>query len=160
MEFRFFDGERLDGSQTETSQNQPEPAKKPRTSVPPPQSARIAKRFIAGQSIRKIARQEGRDRETVKRIVQARDVQEYVSLLRVQYFELGSDAVDAFHHQLKEGKDARLGLQILKDVGVVPSNTELYRILHGEKIGRRGNAGTDAESDRFGRLRQPTKLVQ
>ncbi len=143
-----------------TSQTQPEPAKKPRTNVPPPQSARITKRFIAGQSIRKIAREEGRDRETVKRIVQARDVQEFVALLRLQYFELGSDAVDAVHHQLKEGKDARLGLQILKDVGVVPSNTELYRILHCEKTGRGANAGTDAESDRFGRLKQPKKPVQ
>ncbi len=124
------------------------------------QSARITKRFIAGQSIRKIAREEGRDRETVKRIVQARDVQEFVALLRLQYFELGSDAVDAVHHQLKEGKDARLGLQILKDVGVVPSNTELYRILHCEKTGRGANAGTDAESDRLERLKQPKKPVQ
>ncbi len=92
-----------------TSQTQPEPAKKPRTSVPPPQLARIAKRFIAGQSIRKIAREEGRDRETVKRIVQARDVQEYVALLRLQIFELGADAVDAVQHQLREGKDGQNG---------------------------------------------------
>ena len=59
-----------------SSQTQPEPTKAPRTSVPPPQSARIARRFISGESIRKIAREENRDRETVKRIVQARDMQE------------------------------------------------------------------------------------
>ena len=129
-----------------TGQTQPEPAKKPRTSVPPPQSARIAKRFISGQSIRQIAREEGRDRETVKRIVQARDVQEYVALLRIQFFELGADAVDAVQHQLREGKDGQMGLEILREVGAVPSNRELYEILHGDNSGR-GNAGTDPKSD-------------
>jgi|SRR6516165_6024230 hypothetical protein len=125
-----------------TSQNPPEPTKKPRTSVPPPQSARIANRFISGQSIRKIAREEGRDRETVKRIVQARDIQEYVLLLRAKFFGVGPDAVDAIQHQLKDKKDGRLGLEILRDVGAVPSKRELYDILNG----RRRNAETDAES--------------
>ena len=128
-----------------TSQNPPEPTKKPRTSVPPPQSARIANRFISGQSIRKIAREEGRDRETVKRIVQARDIQEYVLLLRAKFFGVGPDAVDAIRHQLKDGKDGRLGLEILRDVGAVPSKRELYDILNREKTGRRNDA-TDAES--------------
>ena len=142
-----------------TSQTQPEPAKKPRTSVPPPQSARIAKRFIAGQSIRKIAREEGRDRETVKRIVYARDVQEYVALLRLQFFELGADAVDAVRHQLAEVKDGRMGLEILGKVGAVPTDRELFEIKHRDNS-KRGNAGRDPESDRFGRLRQPKKLVK
>jgi hypothetical protein len=126
-----------------TSQNQPEPAKTPRTSVPPPQSARIANRFISGQSIREIAREEGRDRETVKRIVQARDIQEYVLLLRAKFFEVGSDAVYAVQHQLRDKKDGRLGVEILKDIGAVPSKREVYDILNREKT-RRGNSGTDA----------------
>jgi hypothetical protein len=111
-----------------TSQTQPEPTKKPRTSVPPPQSARIARRFISGESIRKIAREENRDRETVKRIVQARDIQEYVVLLRAKFFEVGADAVDAVQHQLRDGKDGRLGLEVLRDVGAVPTKRELYEI--------------------------------
>ena len=125
-----------------TSQTQPNPTKKPRTSVPPPQSARIAKRYISGQSIRKIAREEHRDRETVKRVVQARDVQEYIVLLRAQFFELGADAVDAVRHQLTEGKDGRMGLEILREVGAVPTNRELHEIKH-----KPGNAGRDPESD-------------
>ena len=129
-----------------TSQTQPNPAKKPRTSVPPPQSARIAQRFISGQSIRKIAREEHRDRETVKRVVQARDIKEYVSLLRADFFAVGADAVDAVQHQLRDGKDGRLGLEVLRDVGAVPTKRELYEILHREKTGR-GKAGTDPESD-------------
>jgi len=129
-----------------TSQTQPDPTKNPRTSVPPPQSARIAKRYISGQSIRKIAREEHRDRETVKRVVQARDVQEYIVLLRAQFFELGADAVDAVRHQLTEGKDGQMGLEILRKVGAVPTDRELHEIKHRDNS-KRGNAGRDPESD-------------
>jgi len=80
-------------------------------------------------------------------------------LLRAKFFEVGADAVDAVQHQLRDGKDGRLGLEVLRDVGAVPTKRELYEILHGDKTGR-GNAGTDAKSDRFGRLTQPKKLVQ
>lgn len=128
------------------SQTPPNPAKKPRTSVPPPQSERIANRFISGQSIRKIAREEHRDRETVRRIVQGPDVWEKVVLLRAQFFDVGADALDAVQHQLREGKDGRLGLEILRDVGAVPSKRELYNILHGDHTKKRGN-GPDDESD-------------
>ena len=125
-----------------TSQTQPDPAKKPRTSVPPPQSARIAQRYISGQSIRKIAREEHRDRETVKRVVRARDVQEYIVLLRARFFAVGADAVDAVQHQLREGKDGWLGLEVLRKVGAVPTDRELHEIKH-----KPGNAGRDPESD-------------
>ena len=127
-----------------TSQTQPNPTKKPRTSVPPPQSARIAQRFISGQSIRRIAREENRDRETVRRITQCDDIQQYVSLLRAHFFDVGADAIDAVQHQLKEGKDGRLGLEILRDVGAVPSKRELFEIIHRDNTGRRGKAGKDS----------------
>jgi hypothetical protein len=140
-------------STTKTSQSQP---KKPRTSVPPPQAARIASRFISGQSIRQISREEHRDRETVKSIVQGPCVREYILMLRTKFFEVGADAVDAVQHQLRDGKDGRLGLEVLRDVGVVPTKREVYEILHK----RRSDAGTDPKSDRFGRLTQPKKLVQ
>ena len=140
-------------STTKTSQNQP---KQPRTSVPPPQAARIASRFISGESIRKISREEHRDRETVKNIVQGPDMQEVILLLRAKIFGVGADAVDAVQHQLKEGKDGRLGLEILRDVGAVPTKREVYEILYKG----RGDAGTDPKSDGFGRLTQPKKLVQ
>ena len=123
-------------STTKTSQNQP---KQPRTSVPPPQAARIANRFIGGESIRKIAREEHRDRETVKTIVQGPYVQEYILMLRTKFFDVGADAVDAVQHQLRDGKDGRLGLEVLRDVGVVPTKREVYEILHK----RRSDAGTD-----------------
>lgn len=132
--------QRKSSSTTKTSQNQP---KNPRTSVPPPQAARIANRFISGESIREIARQEGRDRETVTRIVRARDIQELVVLLRAKFFEVGVDAIDAVQTQLRDGKDGRLGLEILRDVGAVPTKRELFEILYKE----RGDSGTDPKSD-------------
>src|SRR6266852_945196 len=113
-----------------TSQTQPDPAKNPRTNVPSPQSARIIKRFISGQSIRKIAREEKRDRETVKRLVQSDEVREYVLKLRAEFYGLGSDAVDAVQHQLQVEKNGRLGLEILKCIGVVPEKRVRHRLLH------------------------------
>jgi hypothetical protein len=107
-----------------TSQTPPDPTKKPRTNVPPPQSARIIEKFISGQSIRKIAREEKRDRDTVKRLVQSDEVREYVLKLRAEFYGLGSDAVDAVQHQLRQEKNGRLGLEILKGIGVVPSKRE------------------------------------
>jgi hypothetical protein len=113
-----------------TSQNQPDPTKKPRTNVPPPQVARVIKRFISGQSLRKIAREEKRDRETVRRLVQADEVREYVLKLREEFYGLGSDAVDAVLHQLQVEKNGRLGLEILKGIGVVPQKRVRHRLLH------------------------------
>ena len=143
--FTFYGRSVQDGAQKIVKYRQTQP-KKPRTSVPPPQAARIAGRFISGESIRKISREEHRDRETVKNIVQGPDVQEYILVLRAEFFGVGADAVDAVRHQLKEGKDGRLGLEVLRDVGAVPSKRELYEITHRNKLGR-GNAGTDPKSD-------------
>ena len=89
-------------STTKTSQSQP---KKPRTTIPPPQAARIAARFIRGESMRKIAREEQRDRETVRRVVRSEDVQRYVKLLQLQFFALADPSLDAILHQLVTGKD-------------------------------------------------------
>jgi hypothetical protein len=60
---------------TATNQNQPSSTKKPRTIVPAPQSARIMQRYVGGQSIRQIAREERRDRATVTKIVRSDEMQ-------------------------------------------------------------------------------------
>ena len=90
--------------------------------------------------MRKIAREEKRDRETVRRVVRSEDVQLYIKLLRLQFFALGDPALDAILHQLVTGKDGRLGMEILTHIGVVPSERERHRMLHG-------NARADADSD-------------
>lgn len=109
-------------------QNQPRSTKKPRTIVPPPQSARIMQRYIGGDSIRQIARDERRDRATVTKIVRSDEMNAVVQKMRERYFGLGFDALDAVQHTLQVQKDGRLGRQLLVDIGVAPSPAEICAI--------------------------------
>jgi hypothetical protein len=65
--------------------------------------------------------------------VRSGDVLAYVLKLRAQFFAVGADAVGPVQHQLKEGKDGRLGLEILRDVGVVPTKRELHGIFYKDE---------------------------
>jgi hypothetical protein len=110
-------------------QNQQTPTKKPRTIVPPPQSARIIERYVAGDSIREIAREERRDRATVTKIVRSDEMNAVVQKMRERYYALGFDALDAVQHTLQIRKDGGLGRQVLTDMGVIPSAEERYAII-------------------------------
>ena len=114
-----------------SSQNQPQPAKKPGGKIPAPQSARIVGGYISGESIRKIAREEKRDRETIARIVRSDEVQSYVQEMREQSFGLGSDAISGMRKKLESGKDGWLNHQVLMDIGVVPTPRQRYTLLSG-----------------------------
>lgn len=104
--------------------NQPNSAKKLRTIVPPPQSARIMQRYIGGDSIRQIAREERRDRATVTKIVRSDEMNAFVQEMRERFFGLAPDALATIEYALREQKDARIGLEVLRDIGVRPSNGE------------------------------------
>jgi hypothetical protein len=78
-------------------------------------------RYVAGESIRQIAREEQRDRATVTKIVRSDEMNGVVQKMREQYYGLGFDALDAMQHALQIQKDGRLGHQLLADIGVVPS---------------------------------------
>ncbi len=54
-------------------QNLPNSTKKPETIIPAPQRERILQKYVAGQSIREIAREENRARETVTKIIRCDD---------------------------------------------------------------------------------------
>jgi hypothetical protein len=109
-------------------QNQPVPTKKPRTIVPPPQSARIMQRYVGGESIRQIAREEHRDRATVTKIVRSDEMQGFGQKMRERFYGLAFDAMNAVEHSLKQQNDARLAYRMLCDLGVVPSAEERYSI--------------------------------
>ena len=79
-------------------QDQPRSTEKLRTIVPPPQSTRIMQRYIGGESIRQIAREEHRDRATVTKIVRSDEMQTFVHQMRERYYGLGFDALDAVQH--------------------------------------------------------------
>jgi hypothetical protein len=109
-------------------QSQPRSTEKPRTVVPPPQSARIMQRYVGGESIRQIARNEKRDRATVTKIVRSDEMQGFVQKMRERLYGLAFDAMDAVEHSLQRQNDARLGYRILTDIGIVPSAGERYSI--------------------------------
>ena len=105
---------------SETTQNQPKPAKTAVSRIPPPQVNRIMGRYVAGQSIRAISRDEDRDRETIARIVKSMEMQEIVREQRERFFALAPKAVNALDTNLKLAEDGRLALDVLKAMGVAP----------------------------------------
>jgi hypothetical protein len=85
-------------------------------------------RYVAGDSIREIAREERRDRATVTKIVRSDKMNTVVQKMRERYYGLGFDALDAVQHTLRVRKDGGLGRQVLSDIGVIPSAEERYAI--------------------------------
>src|SRR5579864_3924359 len=79
---------------TKVHQDRPRLTKNPRTIVPPPQSARIMQRYISGESLRKIALEEHRDRATITRIVRGPEVAEYIEVLRGKFYGALEIAMD------------------------------------------------------------------
>jgi hypothetical protein len=85
-------------------------------------------RYVGGESIREIAREERRDRATVTKIVHSDEMNAVVQKMRERYYALGFDALDAVQHTLRVRKDGGLGRQVLTDIGVVPSADEIHAI--------------------------------
>jgi len=98
--------------------------KEHRTIIPMPHVERIRERFISGQSIRKLAREESRDQETVSKIVKAPEMQAYVQNLREKYYGLGDLALDGLRRALQNSKDGRIAADVLRSIGVIPSVEE------------------------------------
>src|ERR1019366_8274662 len=108
--------------------NAPKFTKKQLSRIPAPQSERILQRFIVGQSIREISREEGRARQTVTKIVRSDQMQSYVQAMRERLYGLGGDALAAVQHALQQQKDPQLAYRLLIDLGVVPTAEERHLI--------------------------------
>jgi hypothetical protein len=85
-------------------------------------------RYITGESIREISREEGRARPTVTKIVRSDEVQAYVQAMRERFYGLGTDALAAVQHALQQQKDAQLAYRLLMDIGVVPTAEQRHLI--------------------------------
>jgi hypothetical protein len=96
--------------------------------VPAPQRERIMKKFISGEGIRKISRDEHRSRGTVSRIVNSTEVQTYVRDIRAEYYGLGTEALDAVRRALRKCADGKIAYQLLADIGVVPDQHDRERL--------------------------------
>jgi hypothetical protein len=106
--------------------NVPKRTKKPLSRIPAPQSERILQRYITGESIREISREEGRARQTVTKIVRSDQMQSYVQAMREHFYGLGGDALAAVQHALQQQKDAQLAYRLLVDIGVVPTEEQRF----------------------------------
>src|ERR1700733_10718428 len=89
--------------------------------VPIPQQLRIVKKYIRGTSIRQIAEEEDRARQTVTKIVRAREVQDYVQKLREEVIALGDEMLRSVRFALRNELEGRLVYAMLKDIGVIQS---------------------------------------
>jgi len=96
--------------------------------IPGPQAARILQRYIEGQNIRSISRDEGRDRGTIRRIVKTEEMHMHVQQMREQYFGLAEMAMEGIRRALAQSTDGRLAHEILKNVGAVPTNGDIAAI--------------------------------
>ena len=109
------------------SQDRPRSAKVGASKIPLPQQERIKQRFIAGQTVRQIAREEDRARETIDRIVKSQDMADFVREMRAKFVGLGEDALAAVTSSVRGG-DAPLSYKILEAIGIVPSREETISI--------------------------------
>jgi hypothetical protein len=88
--------------------------------LPTPKILRIQQRYIAGQNKSEIAREEKCDRETVARIVQFPEVQQFIAQMQQEFFGLVPDAMAAVRYALQVERDPRVGYRVLEGTGVAP----------------------------------------
>lgn len=117
------------------SQAQPKSAKAGRLHIPAPQVVRVMQRYAAGESLRKIAREEQRDRATVTKIIRSDEMAAYVCQMREKFYGLGDLAIAAVRFALEEQRDAQVGYRLLLDTGVVPTPQERERLQNAAQAG-------------------------
>ncbi len=86
--------------------------------LPKPKVLRIQQRYLNGQNKSEIAREEKCDRETVARIVQFPEVQNFIAQAQQEFFGLIPDAVAAVRFALQVDKNPTIGLTVLERTGV------------------------------------------
>ena len=96
--------------------------------LPVPKILRIQQRYLNGQNKTEIAREEHCDRETVTRIVQFPEVQNYIAQAQQELFGLIPDAMTAVRHALQVDKNPMLGLAILERTGVTAYRGERMQL--------------------------------
>jgi len=96
--------------------------------LPKPKILRIQQRYLNGQNKSEIAREEKCDRETVTRIVQFPEVQNFIAQAQQEFFGLIPDAMAAVRHALRVDKNPMIGLAILERTGVTAYRGERMQL--------------------------------
>jgi len=116
------------GKPTAPSVSPHKPAKKTRNRIPPPQRMRVLQKYASGKSIVAIGREEGRNRESISRIVHSAEMREHVHRMREAFYGLADSALAAMRHALEVERDGQLAYKILTDIGAVPTPLERQQI--------------------------------
>jgi transposase len=101
-------------------------------------------RYVGGESIRQIAREEQRDRATVTKIVRSDEMNTVVQEMRERYYGLASAAADAIEHTLRVQKDGRTAL-VNAARGLVKSHGQRLPKCGTQQVNRELAAGWKAE---------------
>jgi hypothetical protein len=84
------------------------------------QRMRIIQKYVVGKTQVDIAKEEGIDRESVRRIVKAPEMDSYVEAKRELWRGLCDNALEVVREKLKEG-DKEVALRVLESNGVIPA---------------------------------------
>src|SRR5579859_5995498 len=117
----------------EPSLNRLKPAKRSRDRIPPPQRERIRQKYITGKGISEISREEGRNRETVARIVRSDEVRANVLHMREGFYGLMESSLATVRHAVEREKNPHVAYKILNDSGVIPAPAERAKIFEEQK---------------------------
>ena len=96
------------------------------------QRMRIMQKYVVGKSKTDIAKEEGIDRESVRRIVKAPEMDSYVEAKRELWRGLCDDALEVVRQKLKEG-DKDVALRVLASNGVIPPPGATFNIQAAAK---------------------------
>jgi hypothetical protein len=96
--------------------------------LPKPKILRIQQRYLNGQNKTEIAREEKCDRETVTRVVQFPEVQNFIAQAQQEFFGLIPDAMAAVRHALRVEKNSVIAMTILERTGVTAYRGERMQL--------------------------------
>jgi hypothetical protein len=90
-----------------------------KTVIPLPQCERTLQKYVKGQSIRGMAREEHRNFRTVSKIVKSEEIREHVCRMRERFYGLTETVLNIVADALPH--DAALAYKLLEQRGVIPS---------------------------------------
>jgi Homeodomain-like domain len=100
----------------------PQPTKKPvAPKIPAIQQAKILQMAAAGKSLREIAREQGRDRRTVTKIVNQPEMRNILERVKSRLIQLADNAAASVEFAVDNEIDGKVALRILEGFGVLPS---------------------------------------
>jgi Helix-turn-helix domain len=98
-----------------------------RTYLPPLQVERIKLRYVEGKSLRQIAAEEGRARQTITKIVRSPEMQEHLQQLRGKLYGFLDELVDTVYAECVNKRaqtgNAELAYSLLVHFGVIPGHS-------------------------------------